>query len=137
MSSSDPNRFDQMLMVIATLASIFIAWIEDGFIRSWSKVGWMSLPVVVSALASIVLIATLFPIRSLLTIRLRVWSLMLSVASVFCFLIEITPIAQGNNNSGEVFWIVTLPALLLLICAYRTVLKIKQLRTLEVTPWPQ
>jgi hypothetical protein len=51
-------------------------------------------------------------------------------------LIEITPIAQGNYDSGEVFWFLMLPMILSFAQASVAYLKFKN-RTSEVTPWPQ
>jgi hypothetical protein len=95
--------------------------------------------------ALISLVATCALIGGLLILRFyKRTSLWLEATSSFCvvicvlaFLLEIQPIAAGNNDSGEVFPLVFLPGVWLLAYAILSSRRLQQLRKPEVTPWPQ
>jgi putative effector of murein hydrolase LrgA (UPF0299 family) len=106
---------------------MFLAWLEWGFIRSWSKVQIMYAPSLGSALGVAALFAglCLIPVNKRLSIQFNAYASVFLVVMAFLFLAEIVPIAQGNNDSGEVFWLIVLPAIGLLAHAHRSYLKLK------------
>ena len=123
--------------LFAIFAGLFLIWIEEAFVRSWSNDRWMYLPVIVSAVAMLCLLVSFLPFAALHKLRFRIAGSGLLVFAVACFLIEIIPIATGNNDSGEVFWIVMLPAILLSVYLYFSYLKVHEIQRKEVTPCPQ
>ena len=141
MNLDKPNpiirKMHSVAAVFATFAGLFLIWIEEAFVRSWSNDRWMYFPALVSAVATLCLLVSFLPFADLHKLRLRIASSGLLVFAVACFLIEIIPIATGNNDSGEVFWIVALPAILLSIYFYFSYLKIHEIKRKEVTPCPQ
>jgi hypothetical protein len=113
--------------VFALFAGLFLAWLEWSFLRSWSNVGSMYGPPIGSAIGVIGLLTALLVIP-----RYKNYSLQLGtyvsgiiVLMAFWFLIEITPIAQGNNDSGEVFWFIVLPTIWLLTHTFRSYSRLK------------
>jgi hypothetical protein len=117
--------------VLAILGGLFLSLIEVGFIRSWSNDRWMNLPCVISVIATVLLFLSLLPFADLSKLRMRILCSGLLVFSVAYFLIEIISIATGNNDSGEVFWIVVLPAILLFTYLYFSYLKLTKLNVLR------
>ena len=87
----------------------------------------MYVPVVASVFATVGLIVSVLPMSAHLRLRLAIGASFLLVLSVLYFLVEITPIASGNNDSGEVFWIVMIPAILLCAFSFFSYLKAKKL----------
>jgi hypothetical protein len=123
----------------ALLAGLFLVWLEWGFTRSWSNVGSMYGPPIGSAIAVLGLSAALIigRIQLGLSQRISTYAAAVLVLMAFCFLIEITPIAQGNNDSGEVFWFIVLPAIWLTIYAYRSHSRSKTSSAKEARAWRQ
>jgi hypothetical protein len=104
----------------AFVAAAFLAFIEWAFAKSWLTEKWMYIPPYVSGVGAACLLmgALAFRTRPSISSRIQAASSVLVTLMAFLFLVEITPIAQGNNDSGEVFWFVMLPAIFLTAYAY-------------------
>jgi len=77
----------------------------------------------------LLIVSILLQSRKSLMLALIIAASAASVLMTCWFLVEITPIAQGNNDSGEVFWFVVFPAIGLFIYACISYSKLKTLRT--------
>ncbi len=123
--------------VFSGLAAIFATWIEYEWIRGWSNTLLMYAPVVLSLLATCALIGGLFPlwIRTRRSLHVEITSSICISVCVFAFLVEIQPIAAGNNDSGEVFPFVFLPGVWIAAHAILCRRKLKIVHRSEVTPW--
>ncbi len=121
------NWWYALSTVFVVLLGFFLFWIEDAFARSWFLAPYKSWPARSTGLMSLVI-----AVSSLLYfIRPRFVLFVNSAASgtisimVLCFLVSITEIARGNNDSGDVFWIVVLPGIVCAIYSYISFRKIK------------
>jgi energy-coupling factor transporter transmembrane protein EcfT len=99
----------------------------------------MYTPVAISFAASCALIGGLLVVRSKPWHALWIGTVSSAciVVGVLAFLVEIQPIAAGNNDSGEVFPFVFLPAIWIFGFAIISYTKLRKLRLHEVTPWQQ
>jgi hypothetical protein len=114
-------------------AGVFMTLIEALFVRSWSNAGPMYFPPMASAIATLSLFTCAFLFRSkyLFALNLSLLSSGILVVMALCFFIETLPITQGNNDSGEVFWLVALPMVLHFVNSCNSYLKLKQIRTVR------
>jgi len=124
---------------LTLLFAIFSTFIEWLWVHGWSSSKAMCIPPAVSTLGTLGLFVgpysiSFFPRQAL---RISLVSSVLVIACVALFLVEIQSIAAGNNDSGEVFPLVFLPAIWVLVFALITLRKLRQLRTPEVTQWQQ
>ncbi len=125
--------------VFSGLAAILVTAIEWLWISGWSNKLAMYTPVAISFAASCALIGGLLVVRS------KPWhSLWIGTISSVCvvvgtlsFLVEIQPIAAGNNDSVEVFPFVFLPAIWIFGFAIIGCTKLRKLRLHEALPWQQ
>jgi drug/metabolite transporter superfamily protein YnfA len=99
----------------------------------------MYLPVILSLVASCALIGGVFAlwVHTRQSLRIEVASSICITVCVFAFLVEIQPIAAGNNDSGEVFPLVFLPGLWIGAHAILSRRKLKKISNPEVIPWQQ
>jgi hypothetical protein len=114
--------------IVATAATMFSGWLEAAFVRSWSNEKLMYFPSLVTAVAAVVLIPSVV-LRSERMLIFQTASAIASVLMTCWFLVEIIPIASGNNDSAEVFPFVALPAIGLFAYACVSYSKFKTLRT--------
>ena len=116
-----------MSYVFVLLAACFLIWLEVGFIRSWSNSFSMYTPPLISVLAMLFLLGSSLSLRRRLAFAFRINAVAATiiVTMALLFLVEIIPIAQGNNDSGEVFWFIVLPAIGISVFAYRSQLRSK------------
>lgn len=116
---------------LAVFAGAFITLIEVLFVRSWSSSRSMYFPPLVSAVATVCLFvsAVLSRLEHFVVPYLSMAGSGVLVLMSMCFFVEITPIAQGNNDSGEIFWFVAFPTILLFVYLCRIYLKFKQVRS--------
>ena len=122
---------------LSGLAAIFVTWIEYEWIRARSKSPPMYLPVALSLVASCGLIGGVFAlwIRTRQSLQIETISSVCIAVCVLAFLVEIQPIAAGNNESGEVFPLVFLPGLWVVAHAILSRRRLKELSKSEVTQW--
>jgi Na+/H+-translocating membrane pyrophosphatase len=113
----------------ALLAAMFLTWLEWAFVRSWSDERAMYVPVIVSAFGTVFLLVGVYFIRrnKRFSLQINTWASGVITTMAVLFLIEIVPIAQGNNDSGEVFWLIVLPAIGLFAHARLSYSKIRSL----------
>jgi hypothetical protein len=117
--------------VLSAFAAIITTGIEGAWVRGWSNNLAMYIPVAISLVASCALVGGLLFLRGYLLESLWIESAS-SICICICvliFLFEIQPIAAGNNDSGEVFLLVFLPAIWLSVFALFSFGKLKRLRT--------
>jgi hypothetical protein len=120
--------------IVATIfaigAALFLAWLEDLFVRSWAADStFMYFPAFVTAVAALVIvISTFLYSRRVLMLWFIVAASVAAVSMTCWFLLEIIPIAQGNNDSGDIFWFVVLPSIALSIYAFVSYSKLKALQ---------
>jgi FtsH-binding integral membrane protein len=119
--------------IFALLAGSFLAWLEWGFIRSWSNGQLMYGPPIGSVIGIVGLLFGLCLAKKYqhLSLRINTYASAVLILMATIFLVEIIPIAQGNNDSGEVFWFIVLPAIWLFIYAYRSDSKSKSISIKE------
>jgi hypothetical protein len=126
MSTKSLSWLYMIATAVSIMAILFLALLESLFIRSWSNSKIMYLPSVITLVAALFLtVSTLIRSRTALRLKLVTVASVASILMTCLFLLEIVPIAQGNNDSGEVFWFVVLPTIGLLAYAYFSYLKLK------------
>jgi hypothetical protein len=105
---------------------VFLAMVL--FIRSLNFAPWIYIWGLSSAISTFCLLVAIFMIRSANKIPVvvgAVGSATFFIASI-AMMIKIAPIAQGNNDSGEVFWFLGLPMILTFVQASSAYLKLKE-----------
>jgi hypothetical protein len=113
--------------LLVVLLGFFLFWIEDAFARSWFLPPYKSWPARTTGLMALVIVVS----SLLYLMRPRFVLLVNSAASgtiaimVICFLASILDIAQGNNDSGDVFWPVVLPGIVSATYSFRSYKKAK------------
>jgi hypothetical protein len=123
---------------LSLLADFWVSAVLVLFVRSLNFAPWIYVWGLSSVVATLCLLVAISKVRSQSKIPVVIGaagSVVFFLASI-PMLIEITPIAQGNYDSGEVFWFLMLPMILSFAQASVAYLKFKN-RTSEVTPWPQ
>jgi hypothetical protein len=114
--------------IMAIAATVFCSWLEWVFVRSWSNQKPMYFPSLVTAVAAVILMGSIV-FRSERMLALQTASAATSILMACWFLIEIIPIASGNNDSGEVFPFVALPMVGLFVYACVSYSKLRVFRT--------
>ncbi len=116
---------------VTVLAGSFLAWLEGAFVESWMYDKHANLSSIATGAATLFLLIGLILLRSSQQYALRLIAISAAAAAlcVVVFLVQISPVAQGNNDSGEVFWPVVLPGILLATYGFWALLSDRQLRT--------
>jgi len=115
------------LTTLAFLAALFVLAVLVLFVRSLTFAPWIYIWALASAAATLCLLLAMFSVRSASNIPVIIGaagSAVFFLASV-AMLVAITPIAQSNNDSGEVFWFLMLPMILSFAQASAAYLKLK------------
>ena len=124
------SRWNYVAVCALVFAGAFMTLIEALFVRSWSNTSPMYFPPTMSAIATLCLFNCIFLLRSNYrrALYLSLASSGTLVTMALCFFVETLPITQGNNDSGEVFWLVMLPAILQFVNFCNSYLRLKEFR---------
>ncbi len=127
-----PNTISRVWLrfatVIAVMSGIWLASIEWLFIRSWTMGEFAYFTPAFSAAGTCMMVVGFAPSvqTNRLPMRIAGFGAGLGVLAVLVFCIQIIPIAQGNNDSGEVVVLLILPAILLFAYSLLTLLKVRK-----------
>jgi len=115
---------------VALLAGAWLAWLEGAFLTSWMPNDRVHLIPIFTGIATAGLLAGMVLLRLSKRLAFATIAVSSGLAAFFVlvFIGQIAPVAQGNNDSGEVFWPVALPGLVLAAYGYCAFLKDRGLR---------
>ncbi len=124
---------------MALLGGLFVIGLEILVLHSLFPLRWAYVWLFASAFSVVCLMIAMLPLRSRSSGSLYAGMFASAVLTItgIAMLVEITPTAQRNNDSGEIFWFIMIPIIIFFMQASAAYSKIAKSRPTEVTPWPR
>jgi hypothetical protein len=129
-----PEAHYLVITGLTLLAGLFTIWIQVRFVLPVPTGSSAYIRLIASVTATLCLLVGLIPFRSIVTFYAAGIGSTILALTMLELLVRITPIAQGNNDSGEVFWFLMLPMILFFSQASLAYLRLQKATKSEVTP---